>query len=259
MKRFLYLTLNPEALISSMLPPLEFGNYMAVGSSKKSHGQSIFFEVDQNIASDYLPFDFIEEKCIPHTDGSPKRSLFLSIYKVLEITPLESLKGLYLATNDGRVLELQRAPYDPGKEEEDVLHLYQELSPVTPRIVSTLAPSKFAHFVTNRANNVYLPKIVFVELRLDELAVNPENGSVEDLPYPNIEHLRTCLTRLQQDKEKRTKTALRYFQGDLMYRTCKNGFFVGSQGTFLFYPFPSVEELQEKHYVWWKSAITISF
>lgn len=259
MERFLYLTITPEALISSMLPPLEFGNYLSVGSSKRSRAQSMYFEVDQNIASDYLPWDFIEERCVPHPDGKPKRSVYLNIYRVLEVTPLHALKSLYLATDDGRVLERQIAPYDVSKEEEGALRLYQELCPVTPRIVSTLPPYKFAQFVTNKASHVYLPKIVFCELSLDDLAINPETGSADNLPYPNIEHLRTCLVSLQHDTQKRTKTALRFFQGDVPYRTCKNGFFAGAPGTFLYYPFPTIEELQEKYYTWWKSATTIGF
>lgn len=32
MERYLYLSITPEALISSMLPPAEFGNYQAVGT-----------------------------------------------------------------------------------------------------------------------------------------------------------------------------------------------------------------------------------
>ena len=65
MKRYLYLTLTPEALISSMLSPEEFGNYLAVGAKKRTRGQAMFFELDQELAKDNLPTDFIEERCIP--------------------------------------------------------------------------------------------------------------------------------------------------------------------------------------------------
>jgi len=36
----LYLSTIPEALIASMLTPLDFGVYYAVGMEKKSHGQA---------------------------------------------------------------------------------------------------------------------------------------------------------------------------------------------------------------------------
>jgi hypothetical protein len=60
-------------------------------------------------------------------------------------------------------------------------------------------------------------------------------------------------------KEKRTKTVLRYMQGDLKYRTIKTGFFIGEQDRFLFYPFPSINEMEGKYYTWWRSALTQHF
>jgi hypothetical protein len=48
-------------------------------------------------------------------------------------------------------------------------------------------------------------------------------------------------------------------KGEFLYRTTKNGFFVGDQQTFLFYPFPGKEELEEKHYTWWRSAQLLGF
>jgi hypothetical protein len=42
-----------------------------------------------------------------------------------------------------------------------------------------------------------LPAVCFAELQLGELANNPEYGSVGDLPYANIDHLRQCLVDLR--------------------------------------------------------------
>lgn len=260
MRRYLYLTLTPEALISSMLSPEDFGNYLAVGTKKRTRGQAVFFEVEEELIKDQLPTDYIEKRCIPHDDGRSKNSLYLSIYRVLEQMPLEALKNLYLTTNDGRVLELEKGDYVP--EPNDNLHLYQELCPVTPRVASKLPPKDFLNYMTTTTTNnqVVLPKLVFVELELGELAETPKNGSVKNLPYQNIEHLRDCLIGLKyHDKEKQVKTIIRFFQGDLLYRTCKNGFFVGNKNNILYYPFPSLNELSEKHYAWWRSAISIGF
>ncbi len=255
MKRYLYLTVTPEALISSMLSPVEFGNYLAVGSKKRTRGQAIFFEIDQELASDFLSPEFIEERCVPKEDGTPKSSVYLSIYRVLELIPLHAFKNLYLATDDGKVLELQKSDYDT-KNEGEGLHLYQELCPVTPRIASVLSPYKFSHFVTDKTQNISVPKLIFVELELNGLAQAPENAPVGNLPYYNIDHLRDCLIGLKDGYEKMTKTVIRFYQGELLYRTCKNGFFVGAQGKFLYYPFPSLKELEEKHFTWWRSALS---
>ncbi len=43
---YIYLSITPESLIGSMLPPDEFGAYLATGTKKRNKGQAIFFELD---------------------------------------------------------------------------------------------------------------------------------------------------------------------------------------------------------------------
>jgi len=257
MKTYLYFSLMPEALIASMLPPEEFGNYLAVGTKKRTRGEAIFFEVDPNFESEFFPLKDMENRCRPHSDGQPKRSVYLSIYRVLEHLPMKQLKNLYLVTDDGRVLGIEKKDYTPPQEKE--LHLYQQLSPVTPRVASMLNPPEFCKFITDRNNNVSVPRIVFMDLTLNGLAKDPLTGKANDLPYPNLDHLRDCLIGLQERPEKNTKTVIRYFQGDILYRTCKTGFFIGDQNEFYFYPFPSKEALENEYYSWWRSALTVHF
>ncbi|NIA30643.1 MAG: hypothetical protein GWP06_12120 [Actinobacteria bacterium] len=257
MKTYLYLSLLPESLVASMLPPEEFGNYYAVGTKKRTRGQAIFFEIDPDFKSDYFPLQDIEKRCVPHPDGQPKRSVYLSIYRVLEHLPLSALKNLYLVTDDGRVLSIEKQEYQPEQDRE--LHLYQEITPVSPRIASNLNPLDFCHYVTDTAQPVSVPKLVFTELQLNGLATDPIKATTDNLPYPNIDHLRDCLVGLQEHPEKPTKTVIRYMFRDILYRTVKNGFFVGSQKEFFFYPFPSLKELEGKHYAWWRSALTQGF
>jgi hypothetical protein len=255
MKNFLYLSITPEALIASMLPPEDFGNYFAVGTKKRTRGQAMFFELDIEKMGSHFPLKEIDEKCVPHPNGKPKSSVYLSIYRVLEHVPFEAFKSLYLATDDGRVLELSRGEY--VEDEKPGLHLYQELSPVTPRIASGYSPKEFLSHVTDTTKPVSVPKLVFVELKLNGLADDPVSGSTNDLPYPNIDHLKDCLIGLKDNPSKTTKTVIRTLAGELFFRTCKNGFFVGDKENLLFYPFPSDDELNNKYYVWWRSALNI--
>ena len=139
------------------------------------------------------------------------------------------------------------------------MHLYQELCPVTPRIASNLGPKKFVQYVTNPDHKVSVPTLFFVELQLNGLAKDPVMAMADNLPYSNIPHLRDCLVGLMHDKDKVTKTVIRFFSGDVLYRTCKNGFFVGNQDEILYYPFPSREKLEQDHYVWWRSALILGF
>jgi hypothetical protein len=257
MKRYLYLSLLPEALIASMLPPEEFGNYLAIGTKKRTRGQAMFFEVDPDFNCDWLNVQDMETLCKSHKDGSPKRSKYFSIYRVLEHVPLNKLKKLYLVTDDGRVLGLEQATYTPSLDPK--LRLYQQLLPVRPRVATTYNPKEFVNFITDTSRPVSVPKIVFVELGLNGLATDPINGSDENLPYANIEHLRDCLTGLKINEKKKTKTVIRFMQGDLPYRTVKNGFFVGDQDNFLFYKYPSIEQLENEFYPWWRSALVVGF
>lgn len=257
MKRYIYLSLTPEALIASMLPPADFGNYLATGTKKRTRGQAMFFEVDLEMMKDSLPMDYIERRCVPQDGGRPKSSVYLSIYRVLETIPLEALKSLYLTTDDGRVLELKQGEFKD--EKIDQLHLYQELAPVNPRIASTLGPAEYLKEMTGEKEKVSVPKLVFVELRLDGLATDAENAPVQDLPYQNMVHLRDCLMILKNEPGKTKKTIIRFFNRDLFFRTIKNGFFVGDKDKMLYYPFPSKDELEDKHYAWWRSANTMGF
>ncbi len=174
----------------------------------------------------------------------------------MENTPLSALKNLYLATDDGKVLELQSSKYT--EIESDESHLYQQFSPVTTRVVSKLLPDEFVRFLTDASKPVSAPKIFFAELLLNELALNP-NSSIANLPYRNPDHLRECLKKLDLTKGKLTKTVMRFLQGDLNYRTIKTGFFIGEHENYLFYPFPTIDKLESKYYSWWRSALTQHF
>lgn len=256
-KRYLYLSMAPEALIASMLAPEEFGIYYAVGTNKRTQGQAFFFEIDPDFKSDYFNLESIATRCVPHIDGKPKRSVYLSTYRVLENIPLSAFRNLYLTTADGKVLELTKSEFTPDPKPQ--LHFYQQLCPVTPRVVSKLDPVKFTEWVTDSKNPIYFPKLVFVELILNRLAEDPVTAPVGNLPYSNKDHLRDCLIGLHMGYEKPTKTVNRFYQGDVLYRTVKNGFFVGSNDGFIFYKFPETDELQKHYYPWWRSALNLEF
>jgi hypothetical protein len=242
----------PEALIASMLTPEEFGVYYAVGTAKKSRGQAIFFEVDPDFKHDYFRIEEGIRRCVPHEDGSPKASIYVSVYRVLEHVPLDVIEKLYLVTQDGRVLSLESSAELP--KETEGLHLYQEIAPVHPLVVSSLGPVAFYELIVkNPTTLLSLPAICFVELRLGELAQDPERGAVRDLPYSSIGHLRQCMVDLKT-KDVHTKMVNRIQPASFLYRTIKSGIFLGNTERLLYFPLPSQEELRARHYYWWRSA-----
>lgn len=253
MKTYYYLSLIPESLIASMLPPDEFGTYYAIGSQKRSRGQAIFFSVNIEKAGNAIDERKVRELCVPHADGSPRNSSYLCIYQALERVPIAALERLYLTTEDGRTLGLDAAEYVP--EEDRPLHLYQELCPVTPRVVSRLSPPDFARQLTTPGRTIYVPRIVFAEMKLEQLAIDPDSRDVNNLPYINLEHLRDCIKEMGSRPDKTTKAVLRQMKQDFLYRTIRNGFFVGDQRDFKYFPMPSMQELETVHYAWWRSAL----
>ena len=243
----------PEALIGSNLSPEDFGTYYATGSKQHSFDQAIFFEIDPNFKSDYLPVDRFDELVEPHADGSPHKSVYLSVYRVLEHIPLSAFKGLYLTTSDGRTLELQRGEYNADPDEK--IFLYQDLAPSRPRVASVLNPVEYVKRLTSRERLVNMEKIAFCDLTLGELEKNPAHGDARNLPYKNIEHLRDCLHDISLKSGKNNKVVLRNMAGELLFRTVKRGFYVGAGDSTLFYPMPSIEDLENKYYLWWRSAL----
>lgn len=248
----LYFSVTPESLIASMLPPEEFGRYLAVGRMLKIRGQAIFFRLDPDFRDEYFDIEAAIQRCVPHPDGTPKASVYISSYRVLEHIPNEAIESLYLVTASGHVLELEYSDTSPASHTG--LHLYQELAPVTSLVASVHAPLEFCRSITsNPVKLLRFPALCFVELRLDALANNPESGLVGELPYPFISHLRECLLELDGEK-KQSKMVNRLHSIDFPYRVVEGGFYVGRGSDLKFFLLPSHAELRSKHRVWWHSA-----
>lgn len=248
----LYLSLIPEALIASMLSPEQFATYYAVGTTKKQHGEAMFIEIDPNFRNDFFRIEEGIERCVPHPDGSPKKSVYIATYRVLEHIPIELMQNLHLVTAYGQSLRLQPSTDIP--DSENGLHLYQEIAPITPLVVSSFGPSRFYDFIIRDPRSmVHLPAIAFAELTLGDLATDPEYGALKDLPYDHIHHLRECLVEVK-NKRVHTKIVNRVQAPEFPYRTIKSGIFVGKPEGLLHFALPSREALRSEHYRWWRSA-----
>lgn len=249
----LYLSLVPEALIASMLPPDRFGDYYATGEHKKSKGEAMFVELEPDFRDEFFRIDEGFARCVPHADGTPKKSVYISTYRVLEHVPTSVMRKFYLVTAYGEVLGMNRADFVDTSGDD--LHLYQEIAPVNPLVVSTLNPVDFYDFLTKDPTSmIHLPAIAFVELRLGNLVADPEFGAVGDLPYPYIHHLRESLIDVRHKKPTHTKMVNRVQPPDFPYRTIKNGIFLGNRKELVYFPLPPRDELRSTYYRWWRSA-----
>jgi hypothetical protein len=143
---------------------------------------------------------------------------------------------------------------DEPPEAAEGLHLYQEIAPVHPLVVSSLGPRQFYELIVKSPSSLLrLPAICFVDLRLGELADDPRNGSIGSLPYSRTGHLRQCLMALAT-KRVAAKMVNRTEPATFPYRTIKNGIFVGNEAELRFFPLPPPDRLRAENYRWWRSA-----
>jgi hypothetical protein len=239
-----------EALVASHLEPESFGRYMAVGTQKHTKGNVLFFEISPDLKGNYFRLSDIEKRCVPHADGSPKRSKYISIYRVLEHLELADFGRLFLGTADGRVLGLEASDYDPTHEDAGP-NLYQELSPISPMIVSVLPPAAFIRFITDPGNPLKVPRLLFADLLLDRDDAGRLAGY---LPYADPMHIVDCISELQRGGDKKTKTVSREPHLHGFFRTIRRGFFIGDAKHLKFYRFPERRTLEIEHARWWRSA-----
>jgi hypothetical protein len=243
-----------EALIASHLEPEAFGTYMAVGTKKLASGHVTFFEIDPGFprVTDHFKVDDIEQRCVPHADGTPKRSKYISVYRVMEFLPLALYGALYLTTPDGRVMQLDPGPYEEGSDAGGV-NLYQELCPLIPMVLSNLPPARFAQVLTDPGHPVNAPRIFFADMRVDR----DEHGKLAGwLPYTDTLHIEDCVHELETTDAagKATKTVSRTPRTRGFFRAIRRGFFLGDQTGVKFYRFPTREQLEIYHAKWWHSA-----
>ncbi len=250
-KHHLYLSVIPEALVASMLPAEEFGRYLAVGSHKRTSGAAIYFEVDPGFSAEFFDMDIVKERCVAKADDSPKRSVYLGIYRVLEHIPLEALGKLYLTTRDGQVLALEQGA--PPEDFADEYYLYDELCPVHPLIASRLDPAAFTRFATNPESPLCVPKIFFTQLDPDAIIGTDRTAEGSPAIHNLPARIKECFEELDA-ADKPTKTVDRTRQLTFRWNHIKNGCFIGDQSRLLYYPFPSASKLDRDHYQWWRSA-----
>ena len=248
MESHLYLSLIPEALILSQLPPEKFGAYMATGSRRQIEGPAIFFEVDQSADLSGFRMDEARERCKVHRDGSPRRSTYIAVFNVLPRVPLNSLSRAYLTTPSGLTLGLDPAAWTGDGHEK--FFLYQELGPVYPRVASRLGPKAFCDLVTAPEKLVTLPRLAFIDLKLGSLASDTDIQLDGSVPYQNVE----CLRALRDHPERMTKIVYRGMRPDILFSMVRSGMFVGDTTGLRFFPMPSEETLESEHTLWWHSA-----
>lgn len=250
--RYYFMAFPMEALVASELEPEHFASYMATGKTKSTAEALIFIEVKEGFGK-FFDWDYAKKKCVPHSDGRAKNSLYLSIYRTLENIPLEALGTLYLVTRDGRALPIEKSEYENPKEWRGYA-LYKELCPVNPLAVSALDPKKFGEYMTDKNNKVHIPKVLYADLKVVDFKDMKDSGNVGNIYDGNTEHLVNCIENLQSGKGKLLKVVDRSYAHKFGYQVIDKGIYIADDKGIVMYPMPSREQLKEKWYDWGRSA-----
>jgi hypothetical protein len=244
-----------EALVASQLSPEEFGKHYSIGSPRHFMGKVIFAELDISFRDDYFKIDeFLTQT---EAEGRLKRTKFVKSYRVLEHVDFSALQKLYLVTTDGAVLGLGKSQEPPGWGQSGRVRVYQEICPLRLLVASNLNPPEFGRYITEETWSKGAPKIFFTQYDLDVEAVVSRNEvrafNMGPLPNVNPTNLPTALKELKADPAKKTKTVSLNPNLDMVsYKLIKHGFWFAGGALTVFYPMPSLNELHESHYSWWR-------
>ena len=250
-----YMTIFPtEALIASMLDPEKFGAYMAMGAKRGSHERLMFVELKGEFGSDF-DWAYARARTVPHKNGAPKNSVYLSVYRVLEKVPLEMLGALYLTTIDGRTIGLEHSPF-PEDTGPAPYYLYQDLTPIQPLVISSMAPAAFGEYMVSGSCKISLPALCYCELKVIDIKDPVNTGNVGPMYDRNLGHLNECIKAVTE-RGKLTKTLERTFAGSFTYQIVKSGFAIVNKTGKLWYAMPGPDELFNCHYDWARSAMIL--
>ncbi|TVQ36171.1 MAG: hypothetical protein EA384_14860 [Spirochaetaceae bacterium] len=255
MQTHYYLSVFPlEALIASQLDPMHFGQYMSTGKKNGSYERIMFIEIQGGFGTAF-DWAYARGRCVTHDDGSPKNSVWMSVYRALEHVELDALQSLFLTTADGRTLEIQPSAAQPASNARGY-YVYQEICPITPLVVSNLDPVQFSTYMTNPANKVFVPKLVFADLKtldLERTTDTTDSGPVYD---KNLGHLKDCIMAVKHGADKPNKNVERSVQS-FAYNIIDRGIYVGDGSRVIEYRMPSREQIRQNYYDWGRSAMVL--
>jgi hypothetical protein len=253
----LYVILHPTtALIGSQYTAEQLARHYTVGPTRHYRGKVLFAEVDLAFRNPYFRIDAALADLVPHEDGRPKATKFISTYRVLEHLDLSALKNLYLTSAEGHCLEIEPGP-PPGDTREGE-SIYAEISPLRMLVLSRLDFVAFGSFITDPENSIGAPKFLYtqIELNIPEFMAEYEQNPFMQPPIANLHPavLRDAVKELRTVGYKSNKgLSLRSNLDNVSYKMISKGFMFASQQERMFYPFPPLAEIEKKNLKFWRS------
>ena len=255
---YLYMILHPNnALVASQLDASQFARHYTTGSSRHYRGKVIFAEIDPEFRHPFFRIDEVLATVGPHEDGRPKATKFIASYRVLEYIDLKAIRRVHLASQEGDSISLE-----PGDAVESPttpsLSLYAEITPLRMLVLADRGFEEFGRYITDPQNPKSAPKQFCTQFDIDlsqfvgEFEANPFKPS----PIPNVHPstLRDAFIEISTYPDKHYKgISLDSRIDQISYKLLKNGFMFSSNDSMLFFPMPSLSEIENRSYKFWRT------
>jgi hypothetical protein len=256
-KNRLYMVLYPnQSLIASQYDPEMFARHYTSGSSRHYSGKLIFAEVDPDYRNDFFDIENILKDLKPHSDGRPKATKFIASYRVLEHVKQAAIGNLYLSTEEGHCIGIERGGCKD--HQEGFIRVYAEIAPMHMLVMSRLTPQNFGKRITDPDNHKSAPAQFFTQLDINliefvqEFEKNPFKPSPISSMHPST--IRDGFHEMMSHPNKTTKgMALDSNMDNISYRLLRNGFTFASKGECLFYPIPSHSDIEAENFKFWRT------
>jgi hypothetical protein len=253
----IYMVLYPNAtLIASQYDPETFARHYTSGSSRHYSGKVVFAEVDVAYRNDFFDIENILKELVPHPDGRPKATKFIASYRVLEHVDLSAIGKLYISTQEGHCLGLERGEDDTSHKE--AIRIYAEIEPMHMMVMSRLNPGDFGAYITDPGNHKSAPKQFYTQLNIDipeflkEFEHNPFQPSPVASLHPST--IRDGFLEMMSNPDKKSKgMALDSNLDSISYRLLKHGFTFATKGESIFYPLPDQRTIEAKNLKFWRT------
>jgi len=254
----LFAILYPNtALVASQLTPEQFSKHYLSGSTRHYDGKMIFAELDPEFRHPYFAIDAVMEQVVPHEDGRPKATKFVSSYRVLEHLDLQAIRALTLTTAEGHCLTLEPQKHEQEPDDAERLRIYAEIAPLRMLALARHSFEEFGRYITDPDNTKGAPTLFYTQLELaidDFLAEFRENPMMMS-PIPGIHpsKLRDAIQELRTVRSKPLKgVSLHSSLEKISYRSIENGFMIARGSETLFFPLPDLREIENTHYKFWR-------
>ena len=253
----LYVILYPNmALVASQYPPKAFARHYCMGSARHYDGKVIFAEIDVTYRHPYFDIDTGMQALVPHEDGRPKATKFICSYRVLEHLDFDAIRKLYLTNPDGTCLGLDPAPYDKTHK-PDFLRIMAEVAPLRMLVLTNFDFSQYGKWITDPLNTKGAPKVLYTQfdLNIADFMNDFEDNPLMHPPLPSLHpsKLRDAILELHESSGKHTNgLGLDCNLNRKSYSRIRHGFMFASQEKELFFPMPTVDEIEHLNYRFWK-------